>query len=358
MTGGDSELPALRARIAELERELRMLRQQGTLQETALRGFAAVIVQAPVAALVLDAHGVIADVNSEAERLCGLRRDALIGHPLADFVPAERQARCRVALRRCAAGRVVRKAEVLLWGPSAKRIARSMILFPVRDGEGRVTGIVVCEDIRDLRGHGELLQTVNSELLALVRADALTDLPNRRQYEQRLGEEIARAARDERPLSLVMIEVDDFKAFNDTRGHAAGDECLIAVARAIGGAVHRPADLCARYGGEEFVALLPNTDLAGARTIAERMRHAVLDLRIAHPAARAGALVTISLGVACAWPKPGFDGRALQEVADRALYAAKRGGRNRVGAVEMRAPTERGGGPAGAVGEGAAGAHE
>ncbi|MBI5851456.1 MAG: GGDEF domain-containing protein [Planctomycetes bacterium] len=342
MSIDSDEVVALRARIAELEREVRVQQQRSERHETALRGFAAVIAHAPVAVLVLDADGVVVDLNSEAELLCGQRRDAMLGHPLAEFVPDERQARLRTALRRCATGDVVKKAEVLLWGQAAKRVAHSSILFPMRAAGGRVTGMVLCEDIADLRGHGELLETVNRELLALVRADPLTGLANRRQYEQRLADEVGRLARDAQPLSLLMIDVDDFKSFNDTHGHAAGDACLIAVARAVAGVIHRTADLCARYGGEEFVVVLPNTDHDGARAVAERMRAAVLALRVEHPAARAGKYVTISAGVATAHPRPGFDGRALQEAADRALYAAKRGGRNRVGGVELKAPRERG----------------
>ncbi|MBK1725581.1 diguanylate cyclase domain-containing protein [Halorhodospira neutriphila] len=174
------------------------------------------------------------------------------------------------------------------------------------------------------------LKRKTDELEQLSQRDGLTDLPNRRVLDRKLEEEWSRARRGGTPLSLVMMDVDYFKPYNDHYGHGAGDECLRRVARALAGVPNRPMDLVARYGGEEFAALLPYTHEPGASEMGERFRAAVADLGLPHEHA-AAAFVTLSVGVATRTPEPGTAGpERLQEAADRALYAAKAGGRNRV----------------------------
>ena len=145
-----------------------------------------------------------------------------------------------------------------------------------------------------------------------------------------LGTEYRRAMRVGAPLTLIMIDVDRFKAFNDLYGHPAGDACLRAVARALAGSLRRPADLAVRYGGEEFAVLLPSTDAAGALIAAARIQDAVRAAGVPH-AGSEGGILTLSLGVAILTPGSGGNGpAALVEAADDALYAAKRAGRNQV----------------------------
>jgi diguanylate cyclase (GGDEF)-like protein len=146
---------------------------------------------------------------------------------------------------------------------------------------------------------------------------------------ERLAFEVARAARERTPLSLIMMDVDFFKRYNDTYGHAAGDECLRLVARVLAATVNRPADLAARFGGEEFAVLLPNTAQEGARRIAQAICEGVRAAGMAHGASDLG-VVTISAGVATVVPAPGDGVRELVEAADAALYGAKEAGRNRV----------------------------
>jgi diguanylate cyclase (GGDEF)-like protein len=182
---------------------------------------------------------------------------------------------------------------------------------------------------RTLRSTQEALEKQNAALARLADTDGLTGLANRRHLDERMAQEVARAAREGTPLSLVMIDVDFFKRYNDTYGHAAGDDCLRMVARVLAATVNRPADLAARFGGEEFAVLLPNTAQDGARRIAEAICAGVRGAGMAHGASDLG-FVTISAGVATVVPAPGEDGRALVEAADAALYEAKEGGRNGV----------------------------
>jgi diguanylate cyclase (GGDEF)-like protein len=219
--------------------------------------------------------------------------------------------------------------------PPGKDTTVGFVLAPLRGDAGEDLGAALYEDVSELRGIGEMLLDVNRELRHLVRADPLTGLANRREYERLLRTEVARAARMGTPISVLMIDVDEFKAFNDELGHRAGDRCLAAVAAALRSSLLRPADAVARYGGEEFVALLPGTDSAGARLLAERLRRAVERLAIPHPRSGTGKLVTVSIGVATAHPRPGYEGRHVQEAADRGLYLAKDGGRNQVRVVDM-----------------------
>lgn len=163
----------------------------------------------------------------------------------------------------------------------------------------------------------------------LARTDGLTRLANRRWFDEDMSRKWARTARDGLPMSLLMIDVDYFKAFNDTYGHQAGDEVLAAVGKAIRNSVRRPDDLPARYGGEEFVVLLPDTDEAGANQVAAAIGAAIRRLRIDHGASTY-RIVTVSIGAATAKPNMGMTKSGLIRCADAALYRAKEDGRNRV----------------------------
>lgn len=174
------------------------------------------------------------------------------------------------------------------------------------------------------------LRVANERLEQLAAQDPLTGLANHRRFAQFLDEEWQRSRRAKKPVSLVLLDVDEFKKFNDTRGHQAGDECLRAVASALGSAVRRGTDLAARYGGEEFVVVLPDTPAGGALLIAEAVRSAVEALGLPHGASRVAPYVTVSVGVATAVPAGESSWADLVRDADRALYRAKDLGRNRV----------------------------
>jgi diguanylate cyclase (GGDEF)-like protein len=172
------------------------------------------------------------------------------------------------------------------------------------------------------------LNAANKELQRLSTTDGLTGIPNRRMFDELSIREWRRCERMKKPIALVMLDIDNFKLFNDEYGHQAGDECLRNVANQVARAAPRAADLAARYGGEEFVLVLGETDADGARWVAENVRQHVTELGILHvtPSRR----VTISCGVASVQPQSGQSLETLLRSADRALYEAKKLGRDKV----------------------------
>jgi len=153
---------------------------------------------------------------------------------------------------------------------------------------------------------------------------------NRRRLDEYFDVEWRRATREQTPLSTVMCDIDCFKLYNDTYGHLAGDDCLRMIAQAVNAKVARPGDLVGRYGGEEFLAVLPSTNADGAVRIAETMQMAVEQLKIPHARCPVERHVTLSLGASSVVPYRGSSFEALVEIADKALYEAKRQGRNRL----------------------------
>ncbi len=181
-----------------------------------------------------------------------------------------------------------------------------------------------------------LRQNAERELAGLASTDGLTGLANRRRLDQVLKQEWARGMRSERPLALLMIDVDHFKAFNDRHGHHGGDVALRSVAQTLTASIRRPGDLAARYGGEEFMVVLPETDKAGACVIAEKLRLAIEALP---PFAEDTVPITVSIGVATHLPATHDLPEPLFHAADRALYRAKKQGRNRVEFEPYAAPS-------------------
>ena len=184
---------------------------------------------------------------------------------------------------------------------------------------------------RALRVSQQQLLDTNLVLQRLMNSDGLTGLSNHRHFDEYLELEWRRALRDQSQVSLLMIDVDYFKSYNDNLGHLEGDEALRKVATAIRDACSRPSDLPARYGGEEFALVLPSTSPGGARLMAEKLRQSVVALNIPHTTPDGGANLTVSVGVATVTPQQGSDCRQLISAADKGLYIAKHNGRNRVG---------------------------
>ena len=173
------------------------------------------------------------------------------------------------------------------------------------------------------------LLDMNRVLQRLSHVDGLTGLSNRRYLDEYLDMEWRRSARELSEFALLMVDVDNFKKYNDGFGHLAGDEVLKRVAQAVRDSLHRPADLAARFGGEEFVVVLPGTDANGARTVGERICRRVAALGVPHGTPGAGLTVTVSIGGASVMPARGLHSSELLAAADAALYEAKHDGKNR-----------------------------
>ncbi len=202
---------------------------------------------------------------------------------------------------------------------------------PVRDpATGAVVGILnIVRDIARRKETELALKEANAALEAMSLTDALTHVANRRRYDQGLSDEWRRGLREKLPLSLLLLDVDWFKSYNDTYGHPRGDGCLKRIAEAAQDVVFRPGDLVARIGGEEFAVILPNTPAAGAIEVAEQIRSAVRHQKLPHNTNPIGC-VTISIGCSTIVPSAGLTAATLVHLADKALYMAKHGGRNQV----------------------------
>lgn len=180
----------------------------------------------------------------------------------------------------------------------------------------------------ELKHAKESAESAYQEIQRLANLDSLTQVANRRRFDEHLSGEWRRLMREQAPLSLILCDIDYFKRYNDYYGHQAGDACLQKIAQAMEHAVKRPADLVARYGGEEFAIVLPNTDTEGAVKIAEQIWFKIKMLKLPHAKSDVSTCVTLSLGISSQVPHPESQVESLIASADRALYAAKQRGRN------------------------------
>lgn len=191
-----------------------------------------------------------------------------------------------------------------------------------------ITANLVVQQFASMEEINANLASVNDELQKISTLDGLTGVANRRFHDEMFSREWRRCRRTHQALSLVMIDIDFFKLYNDCYGHPAGDSCLKKVAETLNDVIHRPTDLLARYGGEEFVYTLSECDKDVAYTIAEKARIAIEELQIPHHKSPASQYVSISLGIASIIPEQSIESTILSEHADNALYHAKESGRN------------------------------
>ena len=203
------------------------------------------------------------------------------------------------------------------------------VVHVVRNENGEVDSLVgFMFDISERKKTEEQLIVLQKELEALSFKDGLTGVANRRMFDSILETEWAHARRNNQPLSVIMLDIDYFKPYNDCYGHLQGDACLKRVAQVLNSAATRARDLFARFGGEEFVLVLPETDEKSAVKIAERCRNLIFKEQIAHEASPAGQILTVSIGVSSITPSHQDDPLRFIEEADRRLYQAKQRGRN------------------------------
>jgi diguanylate cyclase (GGDEF)-like protein/PAS domain S-box-containing protein len=304
--------------------------------------------------ILIGLDGIRRYVSPAAERLLGWRPDEMVGSTAAlgstpaDFVhPEDQQAfsEARSALKTGNAGessscfRHLRRDGSWIWVESRARLRMSA------NGESPKEIVVTLRDATDRKEAESRLQDALERMELMAATDGLTGLANRRHFDSAGVKEWQRCARDHQPLSVLLLDVDLFKLFNDRYGHPAGDGCLRAIASQLAASAQRPGDIAARYGGEEFLLLLPQTNRDGARLVAEQVRRLVQDLGMPHEGNPVDGVVTVSIGAATARPgDPEDDLRdvnALLSSADAALYQAKKGGRNRVVEAGERADLQR-----------------
>jgi len=210
------------------------------------------------------------------------------------------------------------------------------VVHVVRRENGEVDSLIgFMFDISERKKTEEKLLALQKELEALSYKDGLTGIANRRRFDSSLEMEWQSAHSSRTPLSLILIDVDFFKQYNDLYGHTEGDKCLIDVAQSLSLALVGQRDLVARYGGEEFVILLPETDAEGAAIVAQRCQRLIDKLGIEHKQSPNGERVTVSIGVGTVVPRTGIKPTEFVQSVDRQLYAAKQGGRNRVEAIQI-----------------------
>jgi diguanylate cyclase (GGDEF)-like protein/PAS domain S-box-containing protein len=262
--------------------------------------------------------------------------EELLGQDYRQIVHPDDVASLATLLENCLAGKPVetlcyrcrKKDDSYLWMEASIRLYRDQ-------ATGKPVGFVnVVRDISNRKAAEQELNLAFSIVANLAMLDGLTGIANRRQFDETMERELRRAMRDGSMLSVLMIDVDHFKTYNDLYGHVLGDACLRQVAVAAQDVLHRTSDLFARYGGEEFVAILPNTDSRGAQVVAELIRSAVERCRLPH-AGNTHGIVTVSIGCATQMLSPDTVGNPILQAADEALYEAKAAGRNRIEVAQM-----------------------
>jgi diguanylate cyclase (GGDEF)-like protein/PAS domain S-box-containing protein len=281
--------------------------------------------------ILADFDGNRSYVSASASTWGGWRREELLRIKTLSLVHPEDRSKTEAMIRSLRAGgdggllecRLRNKAGEFLWVEANLRLVRDPTT-------GAPIGILnMSRDITRRKTVELELKKANAALEELSLTDALTHVANRRRYDQCLSNEWRRGLRENRPLSLLLLDVDWFKSYNDTYGHPRGDSCLKQIAEAAQDVVFRPSDLVARIGGEEFAVILPNTPGAGAIEVAEQICSAVRHRKLPHNTNPLGC-VTISIGCSTIVPSLGERPSTLMQLADKALYAAKHAGRNLV----------------------------
>ena len=302
-------------------------------------------------AIVLDDQCRIVLWNSWMARHSGLSGDAVLGRDLFALFPALRGGRVESAVQQALRNHFpsllsqsLNKApfplHVYAAGAAADRpgprLQQAVEVTPIAIEGAAYHCLIQINDVSIAVGREKLLRDQAMVLRSQTFSDGLTGIANRRHFDVAMEKEWRRAKRNGTALTLLMIDIDYFKAYNDHYGHQQGDQCLIQVAAALSGMLKRPCDMMARYGGEEFAVILPETDGEQARMMAETMRLRTLELALPHAqGGGSGGLVSVSIGIATQVADVPVAISDLIGAADRALYCAKRSGRNRIAAESL-----------------------
>ncbi|MBT2661264.1 PAS domain S-box protein [Bacillus sp. ISL-45] len=279
----------------------------------------------------LSSEGMIIYISPSSKGILGYRNDELIGTNLFGKIhPEDRQ----ILLEEygnprelngivTSSYRMLHKNGGFIWAETTVR--------PVKDKSGKSSGMMFAtRDVTARRTIENQLRESNSLLRKLSSLDGLTGIYNRRAFDEFLRTEWAFACKHKTPVSLLLVDIDYFKKYNDTYGHIQGDECLKTVALELEGFFHEKGYFAARFGGEEFAVVLPNTDVSKGKQLAEEFRSTIQKMNIEHKNSKVGEILTISIGVSSVTPIETVEMKLILEIADRALYQAKQKGRNRI----------------------------
>lgn len=281
--------------------------------------------------MLADLDGRRTYVSSAVEQMKGWKPEEILEQNLADLVHPDDRTKVEATIRQLRLGIEGSRIEYRTQKRNGDYIWVEASLRMFRDGKSGIpAGILsLTRDITERKQNEALLLQAKDALEALVIVDALTGVANRRRFDECLAHEWSRSVRLQEPLSLLLLDADSFKQFNDSLGHLAGDRCLKRIAQAATETAIRPGDLVARFGGDEFVVVLPNTDSAGAEEVGRQIRASLFRRNEAlgdHPEGH----ITISIGCATVIPKPAQQASTLLQMADEALYQAKRNGRDQL----------------------------
>ena len=285
--------------------------------------------------LVVNNQGMIESTNPAVTDLLGYAENELVGQPFSIML----KSKDLELYQSCFSSESVTEANnqpLISAGAKEVYVVRNDgVKVPVDLSVSQVgfeSPLFLCL-IHDLTLHKNLI----TELKQLSQVDKLTNLANRRRFDEYIQSEWSRCIRAQSSICALFIDIDFFKLYNDTYGHPKGDTCLQAVAKVLTGFISRPSDLVARYGGEEFIAILPDTSFQGAIELAEKIRQKVESLKLEHKASSASQSVTVSIGVGCCTPQAEDSHDVFIRKTDELLYQAKEKGRNRIETAEIKA---------------------
>lgn len=277
---------------------------------------------------VLQEDGRIIRANNAMLKMLGKTAEEMIGKSCQTLLNYDLCQDMKCPLKNCRDKKTI-EFDVHLSSFGTENNFYLLTVAPLITIDGSPGIVAQFKDITSRKQAEEALAKANIALKKMALVDGLTQIANRRCFDDTLAKEWLRLKRTEQPISLLLGDIDYFKKFNDNYGHQAGDDCLREVGKALAGSVLRPADLAARYGGEEFVLLLPDVASEGALKVAERVLEAIRALQMPHQDSAVSSTVTISIGVATLIPTDDQQPATLISLADKALYRAKEQGRNR-----------------------------
>ncbi|PWI57804.1 sensor domain-containing diguanylate cyclase [Sulfoacidibacillus thermotolerans] len=276
-------------------------------------------------------HGEMTFVSPASLELLGYTPNELVGKNFLSFVSAEDISKLTARLTEFNGHRSMGRFTYRVQAKSGQLIWLESTVRAIYDKQSTLTGFMtVSRDVTQRKRSEQQLLTESAALRRLAELDGLLAIGNRRNFNRQLETQWMLHAAAQSPLSLILLDIDYFKNYNDTYGHLAGDDCLKQIAAAIASLFPDDLALVARYGGEELAVLLPNTDLHTAKAAAEQIRNYVEELQIVHRSSPVFPYVTISAGVACVFPSDYQSSSTIVSFADQALYLAKRKGRNQI----------------------------